>query len=229
MATEPPAELSGPTDGSDIAPISIVDEMKTSYLDYAMSVIVSRALPDVRDGLKPVHRRILFAMKENGYDWNKAFRKSARVVGDVMGKYHPHGDTAAYDDIARHGGRDALDVRRANFYGIGERNVTPYQQTVQDNILEPLVGELEASSDYAARRADVCHQRRGRPGRRTVCTWLSSVPRNSWSRVSGTWVKAWPENTTRPMRSLLRTSSAWPRQPADHCPRRATACASTTV
>ena len=85
----------------DITPISIVDEMESSYLDYAMSVIVSRALPDVRDGLKPVHRRILYAMKEEGYDWNRAYRKSARVVGDVMGKYHPHGDTAIYDAMVR--------------------------------------------------------------------------------------------------------------------------------
>ena len=85
----------------DIKPISIADEMKRSYLDYAMSVIVSRALPDVRDGLKPVHRRILFAMSENGYDWNKAYRKSARVVGDVIGKYHPHGDQAVYDALVR--------------------------------------------------------------------------------------------------------------------------------
>ncbi len=75
--------------------------MKSSYLDYAMSVIVSRALPDVRDGLKPVHRRILYAMKEEGYDWNRVYRKSARVVGDVMGKYHPHGDTAIYDAMVR--------------------------------------------------------------------------------------------------------------------------------
>ncbi len=75
--------------------------MKRSYLDYAMSVIVSRALPDVRDGLKPVHRRILYAMKEAGYDWNRSYRKSARVVGDVMGKYHPHGDTAIYDAMVR--------------------------------------------------------------------------------------------------------------------------------
>ncbi|MGH6705656.1 MAG: DNA gyrase subunit A, partial [Sphingomicrobium sp.] len=75
--------------------------MKTSYLDYAMSVIVSRALPDVRDGLKPVHRRILFSMSENGYDYNKPFRKSARVVGDVMGKYHPHGDSATYEALVR--------------------------------------------------------------------------------------------------------------------------------
>ncbi|MEP1930344.1 MAG: DNA gyrase subunit A [Roseibium sp.] len=86
---------------SDIKPISIVDEMKRSYLDYAMSVIVSRALPDVRDGLKPVHRRILYSMHENGYEWNKPYRKSARVVGDVMGKYHPHGDSAIYDALVR--------------------------------------------------------------------------------------------------------------------------------
>src|SRR5438477_11069350 len=75
--------------------------MRQSYLDYAMSVIVSRALPDVRDGLKPVHRRILHAMNEAGYDWNKAYRKSARVVGDVIGKYHPHGDQAVYDALVR--------------------------------------------------------------------------------------------------------------------------------
>ena len=85
----------------DILPVSIVDEMRTSYLDYAMSVIVSRALPDVRDGLKPVHRRIIYAMKEGGYDYNRPFRKSARIVGDVMGKYHPHGDTAIYDSLVR--------------------------------------------------------------------------------------------------------------------------------
>ena len=81
--------------------ISITDEMKKSYLDYAMSVIVSRALPDVRDGLRPVHRRILYAMIEGGYDWSKPYRKSARVVGDVMGNYHPHGDTAIYDSMVR--------------------------------------------------------------------------------------------------------------------------------
>ena len=75
--------------------------MKTSYLDYAMSVIVSRALPDVRDGLKPVHRRILFSMNENGYEYNKPYRKSARVVGDVIGKYHPHGDQSIYDALVR--------------------------------------------------------------------------------------------------------------------------------
>jgi DNA gyrase subunit A len=109
LATQPPVDdrsdtpdNSGRGPGeSDIAPISIVEEMKTSYLDYAMSVIVSRALPDVRDGLKPVHRRILFSASENGFVYNRPYRKSARIVGDVIGKYHPHGDTAIYDALAR--------------------------------------------------------------------------------------------------------------------------------
>src|SRR5271169_1063088 len=85
----------------EILPVSLEDEMRQSYLDYAMSVIVGRALPDVRDGLKPVHRRVLHAMRELGNDWNKSYKKSARVVGDVIGKYHPHGDTAVYDTIVR--------------------------------------------------------------------------------------------------------------------------------
>jgi len=91
----------GPESGLPIAPIAIEDELKKSYLDYAMSVIVSRALPDARDGLKPVHRRILFSMHENGRDWNKPYRKSALIVGDVMGKYHPHGDQSIYDALVR--------------------------------------------------------------------------------------------------------------------------------
>jgi DNA gyrase subunit A len=85
----------------EILPVNIEDELKQSYLDYAMSVIVGRALPDVRDGLKPVHRRVLFAMNELNNDWNKPYKKSARVVGDVIGKYHPHGDSAVYDTIVR--------------------------------------------------------------------------------------------------------------------------------
>ena len=106
MATEPPVDdlhdaTPPPPGDNDIAPISIVDEMKTSYLDYAMSVIVSRALPDVRDGLKPVHRRILWSAYESGFFYNRGYNKSARIVGDVMGKYHPHGDSAIYDALAR--------------------------------------------------------------------------------------------------------------------------------
>ena len=95
--TDSPSDPSG----FDISPVTIEEEMKRSYLDYAMSVIVSRALPDVRDGLKPVHRRILYTMKEGGFDSTKPFKKSARVVGDVMGKYHPHGDQAIYDAMVR--------------------------------------------------------------------------------------------------------------------------------
>eukprot|EP01031_Cornospumella_fuschlensis_P044702 gene44702-54666_t len=82
-------------------PISLEEEMRRSYLDYAMSVIVGRALPDARDGLKPVHRRVLYAMHELNNDWNRPYKKSARIVGDVIGKYHPHGDTAVYDTIVR--------------------------------------------------------------------------------------------------------------------------------
>ena len=87
--------------GGDIAPIAIEDELKKSYLDYAMSVIVSRALPDVRDGLKPVHRRIVYSMYEEGRTADKKHVKSANIVGDVMGRYHPHGDSAIYDALVR--------------------------------------------------------------------------------------------------------------------------------
>ena len=100
MADDNDAAQSDPS-GSDIRPISIIDEMKRSYLDYAMSVIVSRALPDVRDGLKPVHRRILYTMHENGFTPDKPHKKSARVTGDTMGKYHPHGNLAIYDALVR--------------------------------------------------------------------------------------------------------------------------------
>ena len=99
--TDTPENDAGGIGPTDITPISITDEMRKSYLDYAMSVIVSRALPDVRDGLKPVHRRILFSMHEQGYEHNKPYRKSARVVGDVIGKYHPHGDSAVYMAMVR--------------------------------------------------------------------------------------------------------------------------------
>ena len=91
----------GPDGSEGIEPISIIEEMQRSYLDYAMSVIVSRALPDVRDGLKPVHRRILYAMQEGGYHWNRKHVKSSRIIGDVMGKYHPHGDASIYDALVR--------------------------------------------------------------------------------------------------------------------------------
>ena len=108
----------------EILPVNLEDEMRQSYLDYAMSVIVGRALPDVRDGLKPVHRRVLYAMRELGNDWNKAYKKSARVVGDVIGKYHPHGDSAVYDAHRAHGAAvlDALPAgRRPGQLRLGRR------------------------------------------------------------------------------------------------------------
>src|SRR5699024_533375 len=88
-------------EGEKLIPIKIEDEMKTAYIDYSMSVIVSRALPDVRDGLKPVHRRVLFGMHELGISSNRAHKKSARIVGEVLGKYHPHGDSSVYDTMVR--------------------------------------------------------------------------------------------------------------------------------
>ncbi len=100
MSDLPPDSIQ-PERSTGIEPVSIIEEMQRSYLDYAMSVIVSRALPDVRDGLKPVHRRVLYAMSEMGLVWNKSYRKSAGVVGEVMGKYHPHGDASIYDALVR--------------------------------------------------------------------------------------------------------------------------------
>ena len=84
-----------------IIPINIEDEMRGAYIDYSMSVIISRALPDVRDGLKPVHRRVLYGMSELGVSYNKSYKKSARIVGEVLGKYHPHGDSSVYDTMVR--------------------------------------------------------------------------------------------------------------------------------
>src|SRR5579871_3293710 len=100
--TPRPPPPNGSHGGSgELIPVSIKDEMRRSYLDYSMSVIIGRALPDVRDGLKPVHRRVLFAMQDLGNLHNRAYKKSARVVGDVIGKYHPHGDVAVYDAMVR--------------------------------------------------------------------------------------------------------------------------------
>ena len=88
-------------EGEKIIPINIEDEMRGAYIDYSMSVIISRALPDVRDGLKPVHRRVLYGMSELGVSYNKSYKKSARIVGEVLGKYHPHGDSSVYDTMVR--------------------------------------------------------------------------------------------------------------------------------
>src|SRR3989440_6873380 len=98
MAEETPPAPPGANAG-DLIPVNIEDEMRRSYLDYSMSVIIGRALPDIRDGLKPVHRRILYAMSEMGLNFNRPTRKCAKIIGEVLGKFHPHGDTAVYDAL----------------------------------------------------------------------------------------------------------------------------------
>lgn len=146
--TPPPGEPAAPSP-SDIKPISLSDELKRSYLDYAMSVIVSRALPDARDGLKPVHRRILYSMYENGNEWNKPYRKSARVVGDVIGKYHPHGDQSIYDALVRmvqtFSMRLPLLDGQGNFGSIDGDPPAAYRYTEvrQEKVAEELLSDLD--------------------------------------------------------------------------------------
>src|SRR3989338_7786500 len=130
-------------------PVSLEEEMRRSYLDYAMSVIVGRALPDVRDGLKPVHRRAVFAMHELSNDWNKAYKKSARIVGDVIGKYHPHGDTAVYDTIVRMAQdfslRYMLVDGQGNFGSVDGDNAAAmrYTEIRMAKIAHELLGDLD--------------------------------------------------------------------------------------
>ena len=128
---------------------NIRDEMKSSYLSYAMSVIVSRALPDARDGLKPVHRRIIYAMYKGGYDWSKQYRKSARIVGDVIGKYHPHGDQAVYDAMVRLAQDFSMKVKlldgQGNFGSIDGDNAAAmrYTEIKLAKITEHLVADIQ--------------------------------------------------------------------------------------
>ena len=131
---------------------NISDEMKSSYLSYAMSVIVSRALPDARDGLKPVHRRIIYAMYKGGYDWSKQFRKSARVVGDVIGKYHPHGDQAVYDALVRLAQDFSMNTKllegQGNFGSLdGDRAAAMrYTETKLAKISEFLISDIDKNT-----------------------------------------------------------------------------------
>ncbi|OZG72054.1 DNA gyrase subunit A [Hahella sp. CCB-MM4] len=140
----------------EILPVNIEDELKQSYLDYAMSVIVGRALPDARDGLKPVHRRVLFAMNELSNDWNKPYKKSARVVGDVIGKYHPHGDSAVYDTIVRMAQpfslRYTLVDGQGNFGSIDGDSAAAmrYTEIRMDKIAHEMLADLEKETvDFA--------------------------------------------------------------------------------
>ena len=141
------ANGSGPPSG--VERVAIEKEMKRSYLDYAMSVIVSRALPDIRDGLKPVQRRILYAMHESGYLWNRPYRKAARIVGEVMGKYHPHGDQSIYDALARMTQDFSLRVPLIDGQGnFGSMDGDPpaamrYTETRLARISETLLSDIE--------------------------------------------------------------------------------------
>src|SRR5437870_8630655 len=130
-------------------PVNIEDEMKQSFMDYAMSVIIARALPDVRDGMKPVHRRVLYTMYELGNEWNRSYKKSARVVGDVLGKYHPHGDTAVYDSVVRMAQdfslRYPLVDGQGNFGSVDGDPAAAMRYT--EVRVTPIAGELTADID----------------------------------------------------------------------------------
>jgi len=149
----------------EILPVNLEDEMKQSYLDYAMSVIVGRALPDVRDGLKPVHRRALFAMSELNNDWNKPYKKSARIVGDVIGKYHPHGDTAVYDTIVRMAQpfslRYMLVDGQGNFGSVDGDSPAAmrYTEVRMAKIAHELIADIEKETvDYVANYDETEHE-----------------------------------------------------------------------
>ncbi len=189
---EKPGEPPAP---SDIRPVSILDEMKRSYLDYAMSVIVARALPDARDGLKPVHRRILYAMYENGFESNKPYRKSARTVGDVIGKYHPHGDQSVYDAMVRMAQEFSMRVPlidgQGNFGSVDGDMAAAMRYTES---------RLTKIAQLAARRHRQGHRRF--PGRTTTAPSASRgcCRRNSrtcWSTAPAASPSAWRPTSRR--------------------------------
>ena len=187
--TTPPAgQPPLPPSGSDIRPISISEEMRRSYLDYAMSVIVSRALPDVRDGLKPVHRRILYSMYENGYDWNKPYRKSARVVGDVIGKYHPHGDQSIYDALVRMA--QEFSMRLPLMDGQGN------------------FGSVDGDPPAAMRYTEI-RQARSRPRSSTISTRTRSTSRTITTTRNGSRRSCRPSSRTSWSTARAALPSAW--------------------
>ncbi|HRE61388.1 MAG TPA: DNA gyrase subunit A [Micropepsaceae bacterium] len=155
-----PENTAGDPPGSDIAPIAIEDELKRSYLDYAMSVIVSRALPDARDGLKPVHRRILYSMHENSFVWNKPYKKSARVVGEVMANYHPHGDQAIYDALVRMAQEFSMRVPLLDGQGnFGSMDGDPpasmrYTEVRMDKVSEQMLADIDEDTVDFVRNYD---------------------------------------------------------------------------
>ncbi len=193
----------------EILPVNLEDEMRQSYLDYAMSVIVGRALPDVRDGLKPVHRRVLHAMRELGNDWNKAYKKSARVVGDVIGKYHPHGDTAVYDTIVRMAQpfsmRYLLVDGQGNFGSVdGDMPAAMrYTEVRMSRIAHELLADIDKETvDFTPelRRVRDASPRCCRPASRTCWSTARPASRSAWRPTS--------RRTTSP-RSSTPASRCW--------------------
>ena len=164
-------------------PISLEEEMRRSYLDYAMSVIVGRALPDARDGLKPVHRRVLFAMHELNNDWNRPYKKSARIVGDVIGKYHPHGDQSVYDTIVRMAQdfslRHMLVDGQGNFGSVDGDNAAAMRYT------EIRLPKSTVSLSMSARSMSAIFSRRDSVYRMAAAESPSTEPKLPWPSTSG--------------------------------------------
>ena len=173
-------------------PISLEDEMRRSYLDYAMSVIVGRALPDVRDGLKPVHRRVLYAMHELSNDWNRPYKKSARIVGDVIGKYHPHGDTAVYDTIVRMAQdfslRYMLVDGQGNFGSVDGDNAAAmrYTEIRMSRIAHELLADLDKETvDFGPNYDGSEHEPLIMPARIPNCSSMAArALRSVWRPIS---------------------------------------------
>ncbi len=182
----------GGTLPSGIRPVSITEELSRSYLDYAMSVIVSRALPDVRDGLKPVHRRILYSMHENGYLWNRSYRKSARVVGDVIGKYHPHGDQAVYDALVRMAQLFSMRLPLVDGQGnFGSVDGDPpaamrYTEVRMEKVTQSLLEDLDKDTVDFRRIMTVANGSR---------RFFRRASRTCWSMVPAASPSAWPRTS----------------------------------
>ena len=175
--------------------VPIEEEMKRSYLDYAMSVIVSRALPDVRDGLKPVQRRILYSMRESGYDYEKPHRKSARIVGDVMGKYHPHGDSAIYDAMVRMAQEFSMRLPLIDGQGnFGSMDGDPpaamrYTEARLAKAADALLADIEKDTVDFRPNYDESSSGAGRPAARSS--------RTSWSTARAASPSAWRPTSRR--------------------------------
>ena len=167
----------------EVLPINLVDEMRNSYLDYAMSVIIGRALPDARDGLKPVHRRVMFSMHKEGHYWNKKYVKSASIVGDVMGKYHPHGDSPIYETLVRMAQHFSLRYPLVDGQGnFGSVDGDPpaaqrYTEARMQKISESLLKDLEKDTVDFVPNYDGSHQEPAvLPARFITFSWVSSSP-----------------------------------------------------